>query len=116
MKITRRNDIILNVFFPLLLGYFIYSIANTGAISLLIKNYLPDGLWAYSFISLILIIWNRRFNFLWIFTSFLLAASFEVFQYFHFIPGTADGMDILVYFIFISSGLLANHYFRKIVL
>jgi hypothetical protein len=46
MKINTSSDILLNVFFPLLLGYFIYFLSDIIAMPLLVKNYFPDGLWA----------------------------------------------------------------------
>jgi len=113
MKITRGTDTLFNVILPLLAGYLIYRTASIGGIPLFIKNYFPDALWAWSLISVILIIWNRQFHFSWIVTCYLGAVSFELFQYFHFLPGTGDIADITVYFIFLSGGLAFNNYFKK---
>jgi hypothetical protein len=113
MKITKRFDIILNVISPILLGYLIYFIYSIEQFSIVIKNYLPDGLWAYSFISMILVIWHRQLNLCWMISAYLLAACFEVFQYLKLVPGTADIIDVTVYIIFITIGIGTNNFFRK---
>ena len=113
MNITRHSDTALNVIFPLLAGYFIYCLGSIEAVPLLVSNYLPDGLWAYSFASIMLIIWSRQLNFLWIVGCYLIAAGFELSQYWQLIMGTADMIDVLTYYIFISAGLLCNNYFKK---
>jgi hypothetical protein len=113
IKIARPFDTLFNVILPLLAGYFIYRAGNSEFIPLLIKDYFPDGLWAWSFISVILIIWDRQFHFSWILSCYFLAALFEFFQYLHFIPGTGDAADVIVYFVVFSAGLALNHYFKK---
>jgi len=113
MKITKAFDIILNVALPLLVGYFIYFINSTEKFYPALKNHLPDGLWAYSFISLILIIWNRRLNLYWIVFGYLFAAGFELFQYLRLVPGTADMIDVIVYFIFMGMGIGINNFFKN---
>ena len=113
MKIIRQIDLVINVILPLLLGYFIYHMGDAGRISALIKNHLPDGLWAYSFITAILIIWNRQVNGLWIVIACLLSAGFELLQYFHWIAGTGDIIDMIAYLLFTGLALLINHYSRK---
>jgi hypothetical protein len=114
MKTTRKIDIIVNVFLPLLLGYFIYNSGDAGRMNLLVKNHLPDGLWAYSFMAAILIIWNRQVNYVWIAIACLLSGGFELMQCLHWVAGTGDIMDILAYLIFIGLAILINHYSRKI--
>lgn len=113
MKITRQTDLLLNVISPLLLGYFIYLLGSYELLPQLLKNYLPDGLWAYAFISMILVIWDRHLNYGWIFIAFLLAAGFELLQQYRLVSGTADAADIMVYFLFMGAGLLTNHFFKK---
>ncbi|MBI5857459.1 MAG: hypothetical protein HZB42_07390 [Sphingobacteriales bacterium] len=114
MKISRSFDIIVNVLFPLLIGYFIYYAGENGFINPMIKNYLPDGLWAYSFTSALLIVWNREINIFWIIIAFVAALSIELLQYFGLMPGTADAFDFLMYAIFILTGLLTNKYYIKL--
>jgi hypothetical protein len=104
------------VVFPICLGYFIYYIsaqtAQTSA-AILVKNYLPDGLWAWSFISVILILWDRRINFTWVLATYLLSAGFELLQLLDILPGTADLVDLIVYFTFMGIALYTNSFFRK---
>lgn len=108
MKINKHSDIFLNVILPIILGCFIYFLYPVVKIPMPVKNYLPDGLWAYSFISALLIIWNRDISFLWLLLAFLLAACFEWLQHFSLIPGTGDIADVIVYFIFFGLALLIN--------
>lgn len=113
MKITRQTDLLLNVISPLLLGYFIYLLGSYELLPQFLKNYLPDGLWAYAFISAILVIWDRQLNYGWLFISFLLATGFEVLQHYQFVTGTADMADIIIYFLFMGAGLLSNRFFKQ---
>jgi predicted membrane protein len=108
MKINRHSDILLNVVFPIILGYLIYLLSSVTKMPLLVKNYLPDGLWAYSFISALLIIWNREISVPWILLAFLLAACFELLQYYSWIAGTGDITDAIMCFIFFGAALLIN--------
>jgi hypothetical protein len=58
---------------------------------------LPDGLWAYSFSSAILIHYNndrKQANF-WLKVPFFLAVMLEIFQSFQWFPGTFDFLDLL---------------------
>ncbi len=114
MKITRQTDLLLNVISPLLLGYFIYFLGSYELLPQWVKNYFPDGLWAYAFLSAILIIWNRQLNYTWLFISFLLAACFELLQHYLLVAGTADIADVMTYFLFMGAGLLMNRFFKQI--
>jgi len=62
MKLNKPVDIILNVICPVLAGCLIYYAGYTGYLPSLVQNYVPDGLWAYAFISAILITWDRHIN------------------------------------------------------
>jgi hypothetical protein len=112
MKINKVSDILLNVFLPLLLGGLIYLVADSATF-LPVKNYFPDGLWAYSFLSAILILWNRSLNYFWIGLSFLVAICFELLQYLHWLRGTGDIADTLVYFAFFMLALVSNRLFKQ---
>jgi len=116
MKFGKRSDILLNVLLPLLLGLFIYWSANSLFISALIRNYLPDGLWAYAFISGILLIWDRALHMTWIILVFLTAIGYEFLQYLHVVPGTGDIKDIITYFLFFTIALLLNNFFKTVTL
>lgn len=61
---------------------------------------LPDGLWIFSYVSLMLCIWNFRINvssLFWISIVPLVAIFSELGQLFHMVPGTFDTSDLLFY-------------------
>ncbi len=63
---------------------------------------LPDGLWIFSYISLILYVWNNtisKHSVFWIFIVPVLALGFEFGQLFNIVPGTFDIIDIVFYII-----------------
>ncbi len=116
MKFGKGSDILLNIIMPLLLGIVIYLAGRTVAIPTLVRNYLPDGLWAYAFLSAILIIWEREVNTPWIVAVFLTSVGFEILQYGHKIAGTGDIHDIMTYFIAFSIALRLNRFFKTFIL
>jgi hypothetical protein len=113
MKLTRKSDILLNVCLPLTIGLLIYCSEKIVIVPALIRNYLPDGLWAYAFLSCNLLIWHRSVNLFWVFLVFLVAFSFEVLQYLHIIPGTGDIKDVFTYFLAFAIALLLNTPFKN---
>jgi len=108
MNRSRINDIILNTFIPILIGSAFYFAEPNQ----LIRNYLPDGLWAYSLISTILIIWNRQINMFWILFSFFLFILFELLQKINIIRGTGDIYDVAIYFVFGFTSIITNKIFK----
>jgi hypothetical protein len=112
MKFGLRSDILLNICLPLIIGQFIYWWGSVFIVPALIKNFLPDGLWAYAFISSILLIWGRVIHWTWIILAFLTAVGYEVLQYQHVIPGTGDIKDVITYFVFFNIALLLNSFFK----
>ena len=114
MKNLRWFDLSLNVVLPLVAGaalYVIPALANNGSIT---KNHLADGLWAYAFMSAVLIIWGRILAVQWVAAVFIIAAIFEWMQYLHVFPGTGDWYDMITYFLFFAAALLLNNFFRTI--
>ena len=101
--------ILVHVVCPLLIGLAIYYFASSIAFTHLIKNHFADGLWAYAFISAILLIWERQVNWFWIGCVVVVAFLFECFQYLHLLPGTGDVFDFIVYLSCILLGLLSNY-------
>lgn len=101
MTAIKLPGIVLNVLLPLIAGYLIYNIPFSNSI----KNYLPDGLWAYSFVCALCIIWQGQLPNFWKMTVFVIAALVEYLQLLKVISGTADWIDIGVYFLFIVTGL-----------
>ena len=78
-------------------------------IPLWIKYSLPDGLWVYSLTSLMIIIWkdvNSKSKYYWITSSIIIAIIIEIGQYFKFIPGTYDSIDIFLCLIAFSLSFL----------
>jgi hypothetical protein len=102
-------DLSLNVFLPLLLGVMLYKIPTVR----FVRNYLADGLWAYAFMSTMLIVWDRKINFYWLFFVFASFVIFEVLQKMKVIPGTGDIIDVIVYFLFSFLAILANYLLTK---
>src|SRR5689334_13888955 len=114
MKNVRWFDISLNVLLPLVAGatlYLVPALANNGSVT---KNHLADGLWAYAFMSAMLIVWDRALSWQWIATVFGIAALFEWLQHIHLFPGTGDWYDMIIYFLFFTAALLLNNFFRTI--
>jgi len=61
---------------------------------------LPDGLWLFSYTSLILLIWRNKIdreNFIWIVIIPILIILSELGQLLNIVPGTFDLVDILLY-------------------
>ena len=62
---------------------------------------LPDGLWLYSFISTIIIIWYKHHQLkYWVVAILLLGICSEIFQAIGWVRGTFDYNDLLMYLIF----------------
>ncbi|HLP47034.1 MAG TPA: hypothetical protein VK469_13870 [Candidatus Kapabacteria bacterium] len=97
-------DICINVILPLGLGFIFYFLP----VGQFVRNYLPDGLWAYSLTSMILIIWNRRINSSWIIILIGFFLIFESLQYLQLVNGTGDIVDILFYLFFFFIALITN--------
>jgi hypothetical protein len=113
MKIGPKTDIFLNVLSPLALGILIYWAGSRFSLPSAIRNHLPDGLWAYSLMSAILLVWQRRIVPGWVLAACVLAVGFEIFQYYHWIAGTGDLYDVLTYLIFFGLALATNPIYEK---
>src|SRR6185312_3841027 len=111
MNKLQKIDFIINVVLPILAGIGIYCTSNYYATGHYLRNQLPDGLWAWSLFSCILIIWDRRIHSFWISVAFVFCIGFEVLQHFQIIRGVGDYLDVLMYFISGIIALLANKYF-----
>ncbi len=64
-----------------------------------IKYNLPDGLWFYALLSSVTIIWNNssKYYYIWLLSAIIFSYLTEIFQAFHFVPGTFDLNDLLAY-------------------
>ena len=61
---------------------------------------LPDGLWIFSYVSLMLLLWKNEVNkqnLFWIFMVPLIAIASELGQLFNMVPGTFDLVDLTFY-------------------
>jgi len=96
MNLSKAANLLLNVLIPLLFGAALYFFPTP----ILIKNHLADGLWAFAFLSALIIVWNRKVPALWVTVAILVPILFEYLQYTEFIPGTGDLLDIAAYFTF----------------
>lgn len=96
-----------------------YSLNYKTSIPDLIKFSLPDGLWLFSFISLILITWKYEINssnLFWLIGLPLVALSSEIGQSILIIPGTFDWNDVAMYFIGFILPFINNQKFITIKL
>ena len=112
MKCTRGFDLTLNTVLPLLAGILLYYFRDSYYLPSLLSNHLADFLWAYAFISSILVIWDREPALIWMLVPFAVALLFEFFQYEHLIPGTGDVLDIITYYSSFLLALLLNYIFK----
>lgn len=61
---------------------------------------LPDGLWLFSYVSLVLYLWKNELkseNLFWVFSVPLISIISELGQIFKIIPGTFDIIDLVMY-------------------
>ena len=79
---------------------------------------IPDGLWLFSYILLIGVIWNFNYH-RCIFLTMLLpvyAISHELLQLYHLVPGYFDILDFVVYIIATLVGIsvlvMSNHFYK----
>lgn len=98
------------VLVPLILGVFIYQFA--GEISWL-RNYLPDGLWAFSFGYAFLLLWQPRPKSFLHLVPLLFLVGFEFLQYLEIITGTFDLIDCLIYILFYLSASIVFYYHEQ---
>lgn len=78
---------------------------------------LPDGLWLYSFLMWLILIWHRQKNresFIWYGLLTALAFGSELLQKYSLIQGTFDTSDMAAYFIAILF-CLQNYYHLNIL-
>jgi len=110
----KRTDILWNVTIPILFGAFIYFLNYLTPLPILIQNYFADCFWAYAYSSMMLIIWNRKLNVLWLIIAFLSTVAFEVLQFEKCIAGTGDLNDVIVYAVFFGFSIFLNKYFKHL--
>lgn len=95
-----------------IIGGFRMMIEKNESIPDFIVYALPDGLWMFSYMSVILYLWNndlKKENFLWVFGLPIIAIASEIGQYFGLVKGTFDIMDLLLYLL---GGLLPFYIYK----
>jgi hypothetical protein len=114
MKSQLVIDSTLNIVLPLCFGALIYMFADNNAIATWwIRSYIPDGLWAYAFVSAVLIVWQRERNLLWLFLVIMAGIIFEWMQFKSITPGTGDILDIFIYLFSFLIALFLNPFFKQ---
>lgn len=99
------------VIVPLVLGVLIYQFADGDT---LIRNYLPDGLWAFSFGYAFLLIWNPAWHSAIHIVPILVFIGFELLQKWRIITGTFDLFDCVAYILFyLSASIVFYQYEQK---
>lgn len=143
MKRVSSKFLILSCFLPLLFGGSIYLLFRIDKLvmfkwidffllidelqslrqymiqyKLLIPNWfiysLPNGLWMFSYISLILWMWGNKINkqnIFWLLIMPLIAILSEIGQEFNYIQGVFDYIDILFYSLGLVLSLIFNYLF-----
>jgi|SRR5687767_5744814 len=100
--ITRSENIYLNQWLSQFnngkaLFFFQHLFANSQLPDWIIYS-LPDGLWMFGLVTIILLLWDFRLNkhsMLWIFLATCTGIFFEVFQALGFVRGSFDWTDLL---------------------
>jgi hypothetical protein len=108
IKYFKSIDLTINTIVPVILGSMIYITGSVHVLPVLLQNHLADGLWAYAFLSCMLITWDRKFNLTWIVLTIVISILFELFQFWHLVAGTGDIWDVVIYLLFFSLALLIN--------
>ena len=130
---NSKIEIIINCILPIIIGAFIYLcfrpktilvfywVNNTWLSDIItflrnnlmifhkhlpdwFINSLPDGLWAYSFIYSINLIWDEKkgWYWFWLINSCIIILLTEVLQFYKIMPGTFDVQDL----VFLTLGMV----------
>lgn len=139
---NQVHRVIIFVFLPLMIGGLIYVCFRDDSIIMnnwLNKNQLmdldkikirheevpdwllynlPDGLWIFSYVSMMLLLWGKKFNNKLMFWVFILPISIilhEFGQLIHFFSGRFDKIDLLFYIFGTTAPflLIKTHYDEK---
>lgn len=100
---------LIHVCLPVTGGMVTYAFTDTRYVEGFVQNHLADGLWAYAFMSFMLLVWERKLSFFWILVTVLVTLGYEGAQYLQFVQGTGDWWDVITYLLFFSVALLINY-------
>ena len=105
-SVLRRIAISCLALFFGTVSYFLFDIGiinNSNIFFRLLRNYLPDFLWAFSFFFLTIIfsfnISEKKYLFISGIYVVFIGIIFEILQYFNIAKGTFDFFDIVIYLI-----------------
>ena len=101
----------------LLIGYLVYWADSQSLFPWrLLRNHMPDGLWAASFIACLCFIWHdhKFFLYFWSFIAITSMIAFELFQFHGIVNGTGDILDAIVYLVFSLFVMAISHKKTKI--
>lgn len=110
---TYTVDIVITVVLPLLAGILLYSYSHHHYLPSIIRNYIPDACWAFAFMSVICIIWQRNPPTNWVIITCISAVSYELAQYFALVSGYADVIDLVVYVLAFAYAYYLNQGLKK---
>ena len=66
-------------------------------LSMLVRNYLSDFLWALAVVNTALLLKEKKIAAIYVYTLFVLPFASEALQFYKLIPGTFDWYDLLIY-------------------
>jgi hypothetical protein len=110
---TYVVDVVITVVLPLLAGTLLYSYSHHHYLPSIIRNYIPDACWAFAFMSVICIIWQRNPPTYWVTITCISAVSYELAQYFALVSGYADVIDLVVYVLAFAYAYYLNQSLKK---
>ena len=81
-----------------ILGYHFHEQSLPKGWDAMIRNYLPDILWAIAVNQTAILLTAKRFPTIYVYSLIALPFLSEISQYFGLLPGTFDLFDLLIYF------------------
>jgi hypothetical protein len=90
---------ILLIIGPLCIGLFIYYSRPLFVPWSVVRNFVPDACWAFSFTYAFFLLWKGTSSFIIKFVPLVLFLGFEFLQKTSVLTGTFDYFDILFYFL-----------------
>jgi hypothetical protein len=115
ISISRQFwSVLLFVISPLFLGILVYALEESAPISAIVRNFLPDYLWAFALISAFSIIWNNKVPYYWWAILALSFAGWEYGQDIGLLSGTGDPIDLIAYGLgWLTSSLIISKSFQS---
>ena len=86
-----------NIYFFKILGITNHAVIKATGLMLLLRNFLPDLLWAIAINLTAIVMGEKKFPEFYIYALIILPFLSEILQYTGLIPGTFDWCDLLIY-------------------